>query len=81
MNVKNVLVWLCGIWALGIGARSSYCIYTYGSSCVFNYPLFVVLFDFIPLTVLGLSVVSLNLWEYVRDIKDTRLGEVTKNEV
>lgn len=72
MNTKEVLMFLCGIWALGIGARMSYCLLAHGGACVYNYPRFVVAFDYIPLAVFGMFLLAF----VVRDIY---LGDVIKN--
>lgn len=82
MNVKFVLTLLCGIWAVGIGARVSYALMLSapGTSPVFMYPRFVLFFDFVPLFVFGFATLAVGIWEYGRDLQAAHVGDVMKNE-
>lgn len=86
MGIKNILVGLCGIWALGIGARMCYELLLdrqkygelSGGFIVFQSSLLV---DFVPLFALGLFVVTSGVYDYLRDVREGCLGEVVAHEL
>ena len=59
MKKKEILFWLCGIWAIGVGIRMLAELLIGGDFLVFANTLNILL-DFAPLTILGcLSIVMI----------------------
>lgn len=83
MNVKRVLIGLCGIWAFGLGLRTCTALYSDGGTHILYFshtnPL-LMYWDFGPLFLLGLFTLVACIHDYYSDLRDTRLGDVMLNE-
>lgn len=82
MNLKvhwhHIIIWLCGLWALGLGFRMTL------ELCVSHEWIHVpkhwlnIYFDFLPLTIFGLIVTIIQTNALIRIIRQDKENEIVK---
>jgi hypothetical protein len=60
--VKNIVRWLCGIWALALGGRLTYTMCIHPSITIPSHPI-NIFFDFLLLSIFGGTVLLFELQE------------------
>lgn len=78
-NWKNLLVWLCGIWALGLGSRMTLELCSSDGWIHVPRHWLNIYFDFLPLAIFGLIVTIIQTKALINATRQSKTNEVIKS--